>query len=464
MSDSKGMAEIFNTFFSSVFTREDTGNVPEPQHQHAGAELRDVQVNVRKVREKIKRLRKGAAADPDSIGPMLLQELVEEVAYPLALVMKKTLEDGSMPEDWRTANVTPIIKKGAKNNPGNYRPVSLTSVCCKMLESIIKDDIVNHLERKNLINSSQHGFMRGRSCTSNLLSFLERITLAVDDGEPVDIIFLDFAKAFDKVPVERLLKKVWAHGVRGKVFQWISAWLKNRLQRVVLNGEASTWAAVLSGVPQGSVLGPLLFLIFINDLDGSAAAVEIVRKFADNTKIAQPIRSPEDRVRLQAALDELTGWADKWGMAFNVQKCKVMHVGRANPGHMYTMCNKQLETTEEERDIGVIMSNKLKPGPQCAKAARTAQAVLGQIGRAFHFRDRHVFVRLYKQYVRPQLEFAGQAWSPWTAADKAALENVQKRAVRMVSGLKSADYEERLKELGMTTLEERRHQADMLYV
>ena len=145
---------------------------------------------------------------------MLLQELVEEVAYPLALVMKKTLEDGSMPEDWRTANVTPIFRKGAKNNPGNYRPVSLTSVCCKMLESIIKDDIVNHLERKNLINLSQHGFMRGRSCTSNLLSFLERITLAVDDGEPVDIIFLDFAKAFDKVPVERLLKKVWAHGVR----------------------------------------------------------------------------------------------------------------------------------------------------------------------------------------------------------------------------------------------------------
>ena len=125
------------------------------------------------------------------------------------------------------------------------------------------------------------------------------------------IIFLDFAKAFDKVPVERLLKKVWAHGVRGKVFQWISAWLKNRLQRVVLNGEASTWAAVLSGVPQGSVLGPLLFLIFINDLDGSAAAVEIVRKFADDTKIVQPIRSPEDRVRQQAALDELTGWADK---------------------------------------------------------------------------------------------------------------------------------------------------------
>ena len=253
VSSDKKMAD---EYFSSVFTRENTDQVPEPQGMHFTSELREVHVSARKVKEKIRRLRRGAAAGPDNIGPTILQELVDEVAAPLACIMQKILEDGSMPADWHTANVCPIFKKGAKNSPGNYRPVSLTSVCFKMLESIIKDDIVSHLEKHKLIRPTQHGFMKGRSCTSNLLTFLEKVTAAVDDGDAVDIIFLDFAKAFDKVPTERLLKKVWAHRIRGKVFNWISAWLRGRKQRVVLNEDLSLWAAVLSGVPQGSVLGP----------------------------------------------------------------------------------------------------------------------------------------------------------------------------------------------------------------
>jgi hypothetical protein len=151
-------------------------------------------------------------------------------------------------------------------------------------------------------------------------------------------------------------------------------------------------------------------------------------------------------------------------MQFNVSKCKVMHMGTSNPGYQYHMSGQVLETTDEERDIGVMITASLKPSAQCAKAAKTAQAVLGQLARAFHYRDRHVFMRLYKQYVRPHLEFSTQAWSPWTEGDKACLEKVQQRAVRMVSGLKSDDYSERLSELGLPTLEERRHQADMAMV
>ena len=462
VQEERAMVDLFNEFFSSVFTREDVSIIPELQQQNQGDMLSEVKITTKKVKEKIRKLRKGAAAGPDKIGSKLLHELIEEVSSPLATDMRKTLEDGAVPEDWRMANVKPIYKKGAKHSPGNYHPVSLTSVCCKMMESILKDDIVEHLRKQNLINTSQYGFMQGKSCTSNLLSFLEKVTASVDSGVPVDVVYLDFAKAFDRVPVERLLKKVRAQGIRGKLYNWISAWLKDRWQRVVLNGTTSGWMAVLSGVPQGSVLGPLLFLIIIIYLNQEAARAAIVIKFADDTKVAQPISCKQDRDALQAALDGLVGWVDRWGMAFNVAKCKVMHIGHGNPRHAYAMQNMDLATTEEERDLGVITSSKLKPSAQCNKAAKTAQSVLGQLARAFHFRDHYIFVQLYITYVRPHLEFAVRAWSPWTVADREVPQQVQQRAVRMVSGLQCHNYEERLAELNLTTLEVSRKRSYLI--
>jgi ribonuclease P/MRP protein subunit RPP40 len=180
--------------------------------------------------------------------------------------------------------------------------------------------------------------------------------------------------------------------------------------------------------------------------------------------MGQTQKIPEDHEKLQRAVDAVDCWAKKWGMEFNVGKCKVMHMGLHNNRHQYTMKGQILQATKVERDIGVEVADNLKPGAHCSKAARTAQTVLGQLSRAFHYRDRHVFIRLYKQYVRPHLETSSQAWSPWTEKDKETLERVQKRAVNMVSGLKSKDYAERLKELGLQTLEERRHQADMQMV
>jgi hypothetical protein len=224
----------------------------------------------------------------------------------------------------------------------------------------------------------------------------------VDSGKGFDVIYLDFAKAFDKVPLERLLSKCRAHGIRGRVLCWIRSWLTGRQQRVVLNGKFSSREDALSGVPQGSVLGPLLFVIFINDLEDSVEGLlDILRKFADDTKLGQEVTREEDRDRLQQALDESCLWAERWGMQFNVFKCKVMHMGTSNPGYQYHMSGQVLETTDEERDIGVMITASLKPSAQCAKAAKTAQAVLGQLARAFRYRDRHVFMRLYKEYVRP---------------------------------------------------------------
>jgi ribonucleases P/MRP protein subunit RPP40 len=162
--------------------------------------------------------------------------------------------------------------------------------------------------------------MKGRSCVTNLLVFLEKLTAEMDSGAAGDVIYLDFVKAFDTVPHERLKKKLRAHGIRGRLLDCFSAWLSDRKQRVVLNGNVLAWEAVLSGVPQGSVLGPLLFLIFINDLDAAVSLAELLLKFADDTKVARVISSDEDRLALQAALNNLVEWTYRWGMRFNIQK------------------------------------------------------------------------------------------------------------------------------------------------
>jgi hypothetical protein len=292
--------------------------------------MEEVSITEKMVREKIRKLKPDSAAGPDEIGPRILKELEAVLTTPLVEIFRKSISTGEVPDEWKKANVTPIFKKGTKKDPGNYRPVSLTSVCCKMLESILRDALMDHLTCNNLLKASQHGFMPGKSCTTNLLEFFEKTTQAIDAGLPFDVIFLDFAKAFDKVPRERLLEKLRAHGVQGRALNWIRNWLTGRKQRVVLNGKFSAWAEVLSGVPQGSVLGPILFLIFINDLDVAAVMIDILRKFADDTKLGQTVSTPEERELLQQALDKLCEWSEKWGMEFNVKKCKVMHLGYNN--------------------------------------------------------------------------------------------------------------------------------------
>ena len=243
-------------------------------------------------------------------GPMHLKELIQTNHLQLhARVFNLSLKEGVVPFEWKEANIIPLFKKGSRNKSENYRPVSLTSVICKLLERLIKYHMVDFIVKHKLLNSSQHGFLKARSCLTNMLCFLEEITKWIDVGSPVDIIYLDFQKAFGKVPHQRLLLKLKAHGIGDSITDWIEQWLTDRRQRVVVDGEVSNWKSVLSGVPQGSVLGPILFLIYINDLDDSITSN--VLKFAGDTKLFRKVNTDGDKQHLQNDLDRLVKWSEK---------------------------------------------------------------------------------------------------------------------------------------------------------
>ena len=463
----KKLLRNFEKKIGSVFTREtdNENNYPEfESRMHGNNILQNVRITENDVCEKLKRLKEDKACGPDGIHPKLLKECAEIIAIPLYLIFSKSLESGVVPADWKLANVSPIHKKGSRAMASNYRPVSLTCLASKLMESIIRDAMVRHLLENDLGTTAQHGFTNGRSCLTNLLETFESWTEDVDKGYSVDVIFLDFQKAFDKVPKKRLLQKLSAYGIEGKVLCWIEDFLSDRRMRIMVRGEYTEWVDVISGLPQGSVLGPILFLIYVNDIPEMVNCS--IKMFADDTKLFRTVKSIDDCNILQNDLDTLSQWTNEWLLSFNVDKCKVMHIGKNNPKLEYTMRteneNKILIETREEKDLGVWITNDLKPEKQVIAASQRAMTVLRSVKRAFVRFDIETFSIIYTTYIRPHLEYCIQAWAPYYAKDILLLEKVQRRATKLVWGLKDLSYEERLERLKLFSLEERRLRGDLI--
>ena len=457
-------ADVLNKFFGTTFTVEDTSNVPESSDAtYQGSYLNTFKVSPDMVLIKLRELNPGKTPGLDGWHPLLLKNLADVLALPLSLLFQKSLDEGLLPEDWLKACVTAIHKKGEKNQPGNYRPVSITSVICKLMESIVRDQIVEHMVNNKLFSTNQHGFVPFRDCMTNLLTCIELWTEMIENGEAVDVVYTDFSKAFDSVPHQRLLKRMESLGISGHTLDWVRAFLSNRYQRVKVEDQLSDWIPVISGIPQGSVLGPILFVIFINDMP--EVVESLCQLFADDAKIFRSVdlRDNEGNLKLQADLDKLCEWSKKWQLPFNTDKCKVLHIGSSNPCHHYTMNGKKLGKVVEEKDLGVIIDSELKFHKHTAAAVKKANMKLGMIKKSFACLDENVMLPLYTSLVRSHLEYGNLIWGPHYKGDSIAVEKLQKRATKKVPAIKNLPYEERLRHLSLPSLQHRRRRGDMIF-
>ena len=343
----------------------------------------------------LQKLNPNKAAGPDNIRPKVLKELATNIAPILHIIFGVSLDTGVVPRDWRCANVSPVYKKGEKYIAENYRPISLTCICCKLMEHIVTSHIMNHADKNSILYPLQHGFRSQRSCETQLVEFVEDITQNMAAGKQTDILIMDFSKAFDKVCHSLLVHKLRHYGIKGKVNQWIGNFLSGRSQQVVLSGEKSPYISVESGVPQGSVLGPALFLYYINDMPEGIKST--VRLFADDTIVYLTIASDKDSTDLQEDLDRLAKWETVWKMLFHPQKCNVLTISRKTTPikTSYKLHGHTLTSVEEAKYLGITFTEDLRWNQHITNICSKANKTLGFLKRNLNISAKSVKENAY---------------------------------------------------------------------
>ena len=381
----------------------------------------------KEVRKRLKKVKPDKSSGPDDINAKVLR-YCPNLAAPLTVLFNKSMQTGVQPQDWRDGNITPLHKKGPRSEKSNYRAVTLTSQVVKLLEGMIEYYMRLIFKWNKTISCHQHGFQAKCSCVSQLLECMNDWTLAFDNGKQTDVIYLDMAKAFDVVDHLPLIYKLKCAGIRGKVLNWIKSFLTNRRQKVVMRNGSSRYQKVQSGVPQGSILGPLLFLIFINDIPD--CVVSTVKLFADDAKLYRKIENLEDCNKLQEDLNQLSAWSSMWYMSFNAGKCVVLKI-KDKIKYPYTLCGKVLETVEHQKDLGVWVSNDLSPKKHISEVVKKCNQRIGLVKRCFTDLTPDKIKVLYTTMIRPVLEYASPAWSPYYKCDANKLDAIQNKIQKL---------------------------------
>ena len=428
-------------------------------------DLTDIHINEKDIIDAINEVDENSSAGPEEVPAVFLKMTKEAIAKPLKILFRKSLDEGVIPDIFKLAHITPIYKGGAKTKPEQYRPVSLTSHIMKVFERVMKKKLLNHLKQNNLINEKQYGFVPGRSTQSQLLAHYKDIYEAMEEGVRVDTVFLDFAKAFDKVDHSILMSKVIKHKIKGKLGRWIMEFLNNRKFIVIANGTKSEPEDVLSGVPQGTVLAAILFIIMISDIDEKIKQC-IVRCFADDTKVSNRIKTERDKKRMQEDLNTVYKWAQDNSMTFNCNKFEQLSYGEVNGVTTLpykNSANEDIISGNTVKDLGILTNRDLNFKEHIDNIVTSSRIKIGIILRTFITRDAELMIKLFNTYVRSKLEYCCSVWSPNAQGEINAIERIQKSYSSKIDGMEGLDYHQRLKELRMYSLERRRERYLIIY-
>lgn len=419
------------------------------------------------VKTAIVQLKNSVSQTPDNIPSFFIKNTSKYLIEPLVKLYNLSISKGEIPSLWRQAIIVPIHKRGLKNNPLNYRPISMTSVFCRLMEKVLHSKIMVHLKINNLINSSQHGFLAKRSTLSQQITILDNLTSNYDNKLHTDMIYLDFSKAFDRVSHPKLISVLENFELDSKVIEWISNYLSYRTQRTMVSGQLSNPLFISSGVPQGSVLGPLLFLLYVESLlfkITSSCKNTKVFAFADDVKLMS-----SDHADLQKALNIVEAWSDRWQMA--IQPKKSEHITFRPQFDKDTIsCNFQINQTNINkvslvRDLGLYISSDLKWDKYIQQAKYKADKISNIILRIFKSHNIHTYTTAFKTYVRPLLEYNSIIWTPYHTSLIKQIESPQRSYTKKVCkrlNIKFDNYSERLEIMQMESLEYRRLKFDLI--
>jgi Reverse transcriptase (RNA-dependent DNA polymerase)/Endonuclease-reverse transcriptase len=467
-------AESLNEYFAGVGT-VDNGiiptevitydSTPDSSTGHLDRPpLSSVHIDAITVFRCISHLKDKSAAGPDGLPPLLLKRLVKQLSEPLALVFRSFIALGSVPCDWKEAIVVPIFKKGASSKMENYRPISLTNCCCKLFEATVKVDLLEFLSLHNLISPAQHGFLAKRSTCTNLLETIDDWTEGLDLKCDTLVVYIDFAKAFDRVSLPKLLYKLARIGISGCLLECLRSLLLGRSQKVRIGKSYSDLRPIISGVPQGSVLGPILFLLFINDIADRFPPAAKTRLFADDLKSSVRVVDDEASANFGLLLEAITNWSFDWQLPLAEKKCNWMTISNRNKvaiNRPFKIAECNLEEIKVINDLGISFNNRINFSSHIKAIIAKAKQRVFLLRKSFSCSDPGALILGFKTYVIPPIEYCSQVWSPSNIGEINQIESVQRSFTKILACDPSLTYRNRLDMFGLRTLEYRRLVADL---